>query len=129
MDSLFPFYIISHTEKKEEVKPEEVKPEVKKYVSTLWISEEKKMFFEALNEFGKDFESIHSYICTRLKKKGIPDDQLKTKPQIRHFYYKTFHMLSGNLKFNESTCLFWFYCHSFDCYRSSKKCARTVHFD
>jgi hypothetical protein len=93
---------IEKKEKKEEVKPEEPKPEIKKPVNPLWISEEKKMFFEALNEHGKDFESIHMYISTRLKKKGVTDDLIKTKHQIRHFYYKTFHMLSGLLKFSDS---------------------------
>ncbi|XP_008192098.1 protein cramped isoform X2 [Tribolium castaneum] len=87
-------------EKKEEVKPEE-KQEVKKPANPFWSSEEKNLFFEALNEYGKDFESIHGYISTRLKKKGVPEDLIKNKLQVRHFYYKTFHMLLGPLKFNE----------------------------
>ncbi|XP_044254486.1 protein cramped isoform X2 [Tribolium madens] len=87
-------------EKKEEVKPEE-KQEVKKPANPFWTSEEKTMFFEGLNEYGKDFESIHGYISTRMKKKGLPEDLIKNKLQVRHFYYKTFHMLLGPLKFND----------------------------
>lgn len=42
------------------------------------------MFFEAVNEFGKDFESIQQYINAKLKKKGASEDQLKTKDHGSH---------------------------------------------
>lgn len=99
--------MLSLAEKKEEVKQEDVvKPEVKKHAIQLWTSEEKRMFFEALNEFGKDFESIHLYITTKSRKKGITEDLIKTKHQVRHFYYKTFNMLFTCLKFSERESFF-----------------------
>lgn len=81
---------------KEEVKP----PETKKPFRTLWSPEDKTLFFEALNEYGKDFEQIHQYISNKLKKKGLPESVIKTKEQIRHLYYRTWHKISKHLKFN-----------------------------
>lgn len=37
------------------------------------------IFFEAVNEFGKDFESIQHYINAKLKKKNSTDEQMRTK--------------------------------------------------
>lgn len=81
---------------KEEVKP----PETKKPFRTLWSPEDKSLFFEALNEYGKDFEQIHLYISNKLKKKGVSESVIKTKEQIRHLYYRTWHKISKHLKFS-----------------------------
>ena len=35
-----------------------------------WQQDDTRWFFEALNENGKDFNAIHSYMTNRLKKKG-----------------------------------------------------------
>lgn len=88
-------------EKKEEVKPEDVKVEIKKPSNPLWSTEEKCIFFEALNEYGKDFESIHTHFNTRLKKRGFAEDAIKNKHQVRHFYYKSFNLIRNYLKFDE----------------------------
>lgn len=37
------------------------------------------MFFEAVNEFGRDFENIQQYINSKLKKKGAGDEQMRSK--------------------------------------------------
>lgn len=37
------------------------------------------MFFEAVNEFGRDFENIQQYINGKLKKKGASDEQMRSK--------------------------------------------------
>lgn len=67
----------------------------------LWSTDEKNLFFEALNEYGKDFDAITAYICAKMKKKGMPDN-LKTKTQVSHFYYRTWHKLSKHVHFDES---------------------------
>ncbi|KAK4887661.1 hypothetical protein RN001_003932 [Aquatica leii] len=89
------------TDQKKEAAKEETKPEANKKLRPTWSQEDKNLFFEALNEFGKDFESIHSYIATKLKKKGLPDSVMKTKDQVRHFYYRTWHKISKHLKFSD----------------------------
>ncbi|CAG9820062.1 unnamed protein product [Phaedon cochleariae] len=85
-------------EKKEENKQDTI---TKKCYRPLWSSDDKNYFFEALNEFGKDFENIHSYISTKLRKKGVPDHLIKTKDQVRHLYYRTWHKISKYLKLSD----------------------------
>ncbi|XP_035219593.1 protein cramped-like, partial [Stegodyphus dumicola] len=67
----------------------------------LWSVEDKNAFFEALCEYGKDFESIQSYIAQRSKKKGIAANMIKNKDQVRHFYYRTWHKISKFLEISE----------------------------
>ncbi|CAH2088383.1 unnamed protein product [Euphydryas editha] len=68
----------------------------------LWSAVEKSLFFEALNEYGKDFDAITAYICAKMKKKGMSDGNLKTKTQVSHFYYRTWHKLSKHVRFDEN---------------------------
>ncbi|KAL4703327.1 hypothetical protein ACJJTC_013093 [Scirpophaga incertulas] len=68
----------------------------------LWSTDEKSLFFEALNEYGKDFDAITAYICAKMKKKGMPDMNLKTKTQVSHFYYRTWQKLSKHVHFDEN---------------------------
>ncbi|XP_061717530.1 protein cramped isoform X1 [Cydia pomonella] len=68
----------------------------------LWSADEKSLFFEALNEYGKDFDAITTHICAKMKKKGMPDVNLKTKTQVSHFYYRTWHKLSKHVHFGEN---------------------------
>ncbi|XP_050682764.1 protein cramped isoform X2 [Leptidea sinapis] len=68
----------------------------------LWSADEKSLFFEALNEYGKDFDAITAYICAKMKKKGMIDGNLKTKTQVSHFYYRTWHKLSKHVRFDEN---------------------------
>ncbi|KAF8790641.1 protein cramped-like [Argiope bruennichi] len=67
----------------------------------LWSVEDKNAFFEALCEYGKDFESIQTYIAQRGKKKGVATNMIKNKNQVRHFYYRTWHKISKYLDINE----------------------------
>ncbi|XP_050355307.1 protein cramped isoform X2 [Nymphalis io] len=71
----------------------------------LWSADEKSLFFEALNEYGKDFDAITAYICAKMKKKGMSDGNLKTKTQVSHFYYRTWHKLSKHVRFDENRIL------------------------
>lgn len=66
-----------------------------------WSADDKNSFFEAVCEFGKDFESIQSYIAQRSKKKGVPGHCIKNKDQVRHFYYRTWHKISKVMDIGE----------------------------
>ncbi|GLG97509.1 Protein cramped [Gryllus bimaculatus] len=68
--------------------------------SPSWSGEEKDTFFQALNEYGKDFESIHSVFIAKAHEKNFPENLVKSKEQIRLFYYRTWHKLSKHLKFD-----------------------------
>ncbi|XP_018010657.1 uncharacterized protein LOC108668038 [Hyalella azteca] len=65
----------------------------------LWSSEDKDIFFEAINECGKNFESIQAYFKTKIQKKGLPSAQAKNKDQVRFFYYRTWHKISKYISF------------------------------
>ncbi|KAH0999538.1 hypothetical protein HUJ04_005395 [Dendroctonus ponderosae] len=82
-------------------KKEEPKPDIKKELRK-WNYRDRVMFFEAVNEFGKDFESIQQYINAKLKKKGASEDQLKTKDHVRTCFMRTFHDVSKHVKFSEN---------------------------
>lgn len=80
-------------------KKEDNKQDTKKCSRPIWTSDDKTMFFDALNEYGKDFENIQMYISSKLRKKGISDNLIKTKDHIRNFYYRNWHKISKYLKF------------------------------
>lgn len=82
----------------------------------LWSTSEKNLFFEALNEYGKDFDSITAYICNKMKKKGVPDNMTKKKHQVSHFYYRTWQKVSKHIKFGDGNLTFFifFYNKSFN---------------
>ncbi|GJQ87687.1 hypothetical protein Trydic_g17505 [Trypoxylus dichotomus] len=81
--------------------PKQEQPPTRKACRPLWTQEDKNLFFEALSEFGKDFEAIHSYVSNKLKKKGIAENMIKTKEQMRHLYYRTWHKISKHLRFSD----------------------------
>jgi hypothetical protein len=64
----------------------------------LWSIEDKNIFFEALNEHGKDFDAIQSHFASKIKKKGVTE--AKNKDQVRHFYYRNWHKISKFIDFN-----------------------------
>jgi hypothetical protein len=67
----------------------------------LWSVGDKHIFFEALNEFGKDFDKIQAHFQSKLKnKKNFPADYIKNKNQIRHFYYRSWHKISAYISFD-----------------------------
>lgn len=67
--------------------------------SELWSAEETNAFFEGLNEFGKDYESIQWFMLNKGKRKGACELLIKSKEQLRHFYYKTWHNICQYIKF------------------------------
>uniref|UniRef100_A0A8D8Q3E4 Protein cramped-like n=1 Tax=Cacopsylla melanoneura TaxID=428564 RepID=A0A8D8Q3E4_9HEMI len=88
-------------EKKAPAEPE--KP-LKRRAHELWSLDDKNTFFEALNEYGKDFDSIAKYMMGKVKKKGAVGEQLgscKTRAQVRCFFYRTWHKIAKHLNFPE----------------------------
>ena len=71
----------------------------------LWSASDKHIFFDALNEVGKDFDSIQQHFQAKFKttrsaaKAPVPAHYIKNKNQIRHFYYRTWHKISPHLQF------------------------------
>lgn len=67
-----------------------------------WSNDEKNHFFDALNEFGKDFEAIGNYINTKLKRRSsMSDIAFKSKEQVRQHYYQTYHKVSKYVRFSD----------------------------
>jgi len=65
----------------------------------LWSAEDTNAFFEGLNEFGKDYESIQWFMANKSKRKGACDQTIKSKEQLRHFYYRTWHKICKYIEF------------------------------
>lgn len=67
-----------------------------------WSKEDTYIFFEGLNEFGKDFDKLQSHFKAKYRnKKNFPDNYIKNKDQIRHFYYRTWHKISSHINFEK----------------------------
>jgi hypothetical protein len=89
---------------KTDLKQNETKP--RKRTWDLWSQEDKNTFFEALSEYGKDFDSIQNHFATKARKKGLGEHLIKNKDQVRHFYYRTWHKISKHLKFSDGELSF-----------------------
>lgn len=74
----------------------DVKPRSRR-APELWTPEDKNAFFEALNEYGKDFEAIQNHITLKAKKRG--ELVTKNKDQARQFYYRMWHKISKHIRF------------------------------
>ena len=61
-----------------------------------WAKADKDLFFEAISEFGKDFDKICSYMDRKSKTRGksVKDCEPRNKDQIRYFYYRTWKQIS-----------------------------------
>lgn len=68
---------------------------------TIWSNIERNLFFDAINEYGKDFESIANYINGKQKRKNTTDPTYKAKEHVRLLYYQTFTKISKYLRFSE----------------------------
>ena len=66
-----------------------------------WTNLERNHFFDAVNEFGKDFDSIGNYINGKLKRKCATDICFKSKEQVRQHYYQTYHKVCKYIKFSD----------------------------
>lgn len=100
--------------KKEEHKVNPKTPSQPKAPSRItWNNEEKDMFFDALNEYGRDFEAIATYINNKQKRKSTTDPFYKTKDQVRVLYYQFYQKVSKYLKFSDGESLLWLVMNSF----------------
>lgn len=68
---------------------------------TIWSNVDRNLFFDALNEYGKDFESIANYINGKQKRKNATDPTYKAKEHVRLLYYQTFTKISKYLRFSD----------------------------
>ncbi|KAH8409173.1 hypothetical protein KR009_009810 [Drosophila setifemur] len=69
---------------------------------TTWTNVERNSFFDALNEFGKDFEAVGNCINAKLKRRNASSDySFKTKDQVRQHYYQTYHKVCKYVRYSE----------------------------
>ncbi|EDV45679.1 protein cramped [Drosophila erecta] len=69
---------------------------------TTWTNVERNCFFDALNEFGKDFEAVANCINAKLKRRNANSDySFKTKDQVRQHYYQTYHKICKYVRFSD----------------------------
>lgn len=68
---------------------------------TNWTNEERTLFFEALNEYGKEFELIASYVNSKQKRKNSSDPTFKAKEHIRVIYQQTFQKIVKYVRFSD----------------------------
>jgi hypothetical protein len=61
----------------------------------MWQADDTRWFFEALNEHGKDFNAIHHYMSSKLKKKGTSEELMKNKEQIRCYFNRQWNKVAG----------------------------------
>lgn len=77
--------------------PSQTKPHVK----VQWMNKERNYFFDALNEYGRDFEQIAKFINMKMKRKTSSEQDWKTKDHIRVMYNQLYQKASKYLKFSE----------------------------
>lgn len=76
-------------------------PNQARTAKTIWSNIERNLFFDGLNEFGKDFEAIAHYINSKQKRKNATDPTYKAKEHVRLIYYQTFTKISKYLRFSD----------------------------
>uniref|UniRef100_A0A182SWD5 SANT domain-containing protein n=1 Tax=Anopheles maculatus TaxID=74869 RepID=A0A182SWD5_9DIPT len=54
----------------------------------VWSNHDKNLFFEALNEYGKDFEAILNYLNTKKRRKDNAEQQVFKSKDVRNLYYQ-----------------------------------------
>eukprot|EP00092_Neocalanus_flemingeri_P013394 GFUD01014438.1.p1 GENE.GFUD01014438.1~~GFUD01014438.1.p1 ORF type:complete len:956 (-),score=217.93 GFUD01014438.1:178-3045(-) len=85
-----------------ELEEEDVGSKNKRRTWERWSAEDTYIFFEGLNEYGKDFDKLQSHFKSKYKnKRNLPEHYIKNKNQIRHFYYRTWHKILGFISFSK----------------------------
>uniref|UniRef100_A0A182PI23 Myb-like domain-containing protein n=1 Tax=Anopheles epiroticus TaxID=199890 RepID=A0A182PI23_9DIPT len=59
-----------------------------KQMRVVWSNHDKNLFFEALNEYGKDFEAILNYLNTKKRRKDNGEQQVFKSKDVRNLYYQ-----------------------------------------
>lgn len=103
MDSIRPASppITDKKESQKDDRPQQKTPSQPKANKVIWTNIERNLFFEAINEYGKDFDAISHYINNKQKRKNVTDPTYKTKENVRQLYHQTFHKLSKYLRFSD----------------------------
>ncbi|XP_043211227.1 protein cramped-like [Amphibalanus amphitrite] len=83
----------------EDDKKPEGPPEKSKRTWEKWSPSDKTVFFEALNDFGKNFQALQNYIAKKKMKNKAGQDQVRNRDQIRFFYYRTLNKISKYVQF------------------------------
>lgn len=100
MDST-PLPAVEKKESPPEPPPQPKTPiQAKPHVKIQWVNSERNFFFDALNEYGRDFEQIARFINTKMKRKAPSDQDFKTSSHIKQHYYQLFHKVSKYLRFS-----------------------------
>ncbi|XP_022230474.2 protein cramped [Drosophila obscura] len=89
---------------KKEEKPTQKTPSQIRTVNgrTSWTNVERNCFFDALNEFGKDFEAVANCINAKLKRRNANSEySFKTKDQVRQHYYQTYHKICKYVRYSD----------------------------
>lgn len=76
-------------------------PSQTKHIRIQWTLKEKKCFFDALYEHGRDFEQISRFINMKMKRKNPSEADYKSKEHVRQHYYQLFQKASKYLKFSD----------------------------
>jgi hypothetical protein len=76
-------------------------PSQQKNIRMQWTLKENKFFFDALNDFGRDFEQISKFVNMKMKRKNPTEPDYKTKDHVRLNYYQHFQKASKYLKFSD----------------------------
>ncbi|KAJ6637259.1 Protein cramped [Pseudolycoriella hygida] len=100
MDSIRPVSP-SQNDKKDSKDDRQKTPVQTRPLRVIWTNIERNLFFEALNEFGKDFDAISHYVNAKQRRKSTTDPTYKTKDHVRFIYYQTFHKVIKYLRFSE----------------------------
>lgn len=83
------------------VNPPKTPSQTKVHVRVQWNNAERTLFFDALNEYGRDFEQISRFINLKMRRKTPTEVDYKTKDHIRQIYYQQYQKASKYLCFSE----------------------------
>jgi hypothetical protein len=88
-------------EKKEAGGPLPKTPQQARGPKIVWSNNERNVFFEALCECGRDFESIATMVNNRMRRKAPTDTDYKTKEAVVRLYNQLFQKLLKYLHFSD----------------------------
>ncbi|XP_053690214.1 protein cramped [Sabethes cyaneus] len=76
-------------------------PNQQKQARMVWSNQDKNLFFEALNEYGKDFEGIVNYLNTKKRRKDSNSENAFKVKDVRHLYYQFNQKVAKYLHFSD----------------------------
>jgi hypothetical protein len=96
----------SHQQQQPQLQQQQSQQKKEKQRPETWNKIEQQIFFNALRQNGKNFESITQYFNARQKRFKPSDESSssgatssqRSKEQIRHFFYRTWHKINKYIK-------------------------------